>query len=176
MLKNININMEIMEQMIYFWASVKERQKIGEEYLDGLTNRPEMKVLYHGEYDALEARKALSAITNREPLNTQVKETRKFWNNNMWMLEDYEMMKSMINPIKILNLNSLIEKVNAKVANFSHETINIIIVPGTNELEKIEGNTLYFNFFKIFPDWEGKLSVEGKQVEEYFEDAIIRMN
>lgn len=176
MLKNIKINMEILEQMIYFWASVKEKQRVDEKFLDGITSRPEMKYFYHGEYTDIEARKALSAITNREPLNSYVKETRKMWNNNMWMLEDDEMMKSMISPIKVLNLNSLIEKVNAKNPNYKHETVNIFILPGTFETEKIDGNNLYFNFFKIFPDWEGNLSVEGKQVEEYFEDAILRMS
>lgn len=176
MLKNIVINMEVMESMLFFWASVSEKEKVSESYLEELTNREEMKPQYLDGFDAIEARKVLSSITNREILNGGTKRARKFWNNNMWMLEDKEMMNSMIAPIKVLNLQKLIEVINEKSKDFKYETVKIHIIPGTLDIEYVKENNLYFNFFKIFPDWEGNLSIEGKTVEEYFEEAIINMN
>lgn len=175
MLKNIVINMEVMEQMIYFWSAVADREKVSDAYLETLTDRKEMKPLYNEEFDAIEARKVLSSITNRELLNTTSKYSRKFWNNNMWMLEDKDMMQSMIKPIKVLNLEDVISKVNEKDGNFKYETVNIVIVPGTFEETIVDENTIYFNFFKIFPDFEGNLSINGKTVPEFFEEAILNL-
>jgi len=67
------------------------------------------------DFNEESVRKVLSAIQNRELLSGASKEEKRFWNNNMWMMEDLELPKLMAKPIKVLNVNHLIDELNKDV-------------------------------------------------------------
>ncbi len=174
MLKTINKNLNVIESMLYFWQATKEKEKVGENYLVTLSEYEEMKLLYSEEFNSESVRKALSAISNREMLNGGTQKERQFWNNNMWMLEDMDYMKMMVEPLKTLNLDSLIEKINSQ-KTISSEDIEVIFVPANKEEYLVKGNKLVINFFKITPDIMGEeiTRIEGKEITEYIEEKII---
>lgn len=174
MLKTINKNLNVIESMLYFWQATKEKEKVGENYLVTLSEYEEMKLLYSEEFNEESVRKALSAISNREMLNGGTQKERQFWNNNMWMLEDMDYMKMMVEPLKMLNLDSLIEKINSQ-KSISAEDIEVIFVPANKEEYLVKGNKLVINFFKITPDIMGEeiTRIEGKEITEYIEEKII---
>ncbi len=174
MLKTINKNLNVIESMLYFWQATKEKEKVGENYLVTLSEYEEMKLLYSDEFTSESVRKALSAISNREMLNGGTQKERQFWNNNMWMLEDMDYMKMMVEPLKMLNLDSLIQKINSQKA-ISAEDIEVVFVPANKEEYLIKGNKLVINFFKITPDIMGEeiTRIEGKEITEYIEEKII---
>ena len=80
-----------------------------------------MEYLYREGFDKDSVRRVLSAISNREVLNSESKLERKFWNNNMWMLEDLEFTNMMAQPVKTLNLSYMVDKLNS--INGSTDTI-----------------------------------------------------
>lgn len=174
MLKTINKNLNVIESMLYFWQATKEKEKVGENYLVTLSEYEEMKLLYSDEFTSESVRKALSAISNREMLNGGTQKERQFWNNNMWMLEDMDYMKMMVEPLKMLNLDSLIQKINSQ-KSISAEDIEVVFVPANKEEYLIKGNKLVINFFKITPDIMGEeiTRIEGKEITEYIEEKII---
>lgn len=174
MLKTINKNLNVIESMLYFWQATKEKEKVGENYLVTLSEYEEMKLLYSEDFNEESVRKALSAISNREMLNGGTQKERQFWNNNMWMLEDMDYMKMMVEPLKTLNLDSLIEKINSQ-KTISSEDIEVIFVPANKEEYLVKGNKLVINFFKITPDIMGEeiTRIEGKEITEYIEEKII---
>lgn len=174
MLKTINKNLNVIESMLYFWQATKEKEKVGENYLVTLSEYEEMKLLYNDEFSAESVRKSLSAISNREMLNGGTQKERQFWNNNMWMLEDMDYLKMMVEPLKTLNLDSLIEKINSKKA-ISEEAIEVVFIPANKEEYLVKGNKLVINFFKVTPDIMGEeiTRIEGKEIAEYIEEKII---
>lgn len=174
MLKTINKNLNVIESMLYFWQATKEKEKVGEQYLVTLSEYDEMKLLYSDEFSSESVRKSLSAISNREMLNNATQKERQFWNNNMWMLEDMGYLKMMVDPLKKLNLDSLIEKINAK-KEISQEAIEVVFIPANKEEYFVKGNKLIINFFKVTPDImdEEITTIDGKNLMEYIEEKII---
>lgn len=92
----------------------------------------------------------------------------------MWMMEDMDYMKMMVEPLKTLNLDSLVEKINSK-KDISEEEIEVVFVPANKEEYLIKGNKLVINFFKVTPDIMGEeiTKIEGKEIVEYIEEKII---
>ncbi len=176
MISNIKINLGMMEYMLYFWQSNSENEKVGEQYLSEIASQKEMASLYDEEFNEESVRKVLSAITNREMLNGGSKKERKFWNNNMWVTEDMELLQMMISPIKVLNAQSLVDKINA-VKNIPFETIEIIFIPGLDEESFTKDNQLFINFFRVTADLyeEGKVTIDGKAVLDFIEEKILQM-
>lgn len=174
MLKTINKNLNVIESMLYFWQSTKDREKVSESYLVTLAEYEEMKLLYNEEFDAESVRKSLSAITNREMLNGGSQKERQFWNNNMWMLEDMDNMKAMVDPIKQLSLDGLVQNIASK-KDITFEDIEVVFIPANKEEFLIVKNKLIINFFKITPDFmgEGPATIEGKEISVYIEEKII---
>lgn len=174
MLKTINKNLNVIESMLYFWQATKEKEKVGENYLVTLSEYEEMKLLYGDDFDSESVRKALSAISNREMLNGGTQKERQFWNNNMWMMEDMDYMKMMVEPLKTLSLDSLVEKINEK-KTINEENIEVVFVPANKEEYLIKGNKLVINFFKVTPDIMGEeiTRIEGKELEVYIEEKIL---
>lgn len=174
MLKTIKKNLNVIESMLYFWQATKDKEKVGESYLVTLSEYDEMKLLYSDEFDSESVRKSLSAISNREMLNGGTQKERQFWNNNMWMMEDMDYMKMMVEPLKTLNLDSLVEKINSK-KDISEEEIEVVFIPANKEEYLIKGNKLVINFFKVTPDIMGEeiTKIEGKEIVEYIEEKII---
>ncbi len=133
-------NLEVIEMMLFFWHSTKDKEKVSDLYLNDIANREEMSVLFTDDFNKESIRKVLSAITNREVLSTRTKSEGLFWNNNMWMTEDLSLTQAMIDPIKALNFDDV------------DSDVEVIFIPGHSETCYVKGNKLYINFFKVMVD------------------------
>ncbi len=178
MLKSININLEIMEAMLYFWQATKDKEKVGEAYILSIADKPEMQYTYDKNFNSESVRLVLSAISNRELLNTTNKIERKFWNNNMWMLEDMGIMSIMLLPLKTLNLDDLVSEINSKTNEFDYDSVEIVFFPGHNEIYRINENKLFINFFRLGADMfeENKISIDGADLKQFIFDKMMEMN
>lgn len=175
MIKKINVEFKAIEMMLFYWQSVAEREKVVESYLIEVADLDEMKYLYGDGFDKESVRKVLSAISNRELMNNATKKENKYWNNNMWMLEDLENMNNMVKPIKTLNLNYFIEALNNKGTDL--EEVEVIFLPGHQDEYIIDGNKLVINFFRLMVDFmdETKINITGKPFKEYVEEKLIEL-
>ena len=174
MLKEIKINSKALETMLYIWAAIKDREKITEKFLIELSESPEMKSAYDSEFGANSVRMVLSAISNRERLNGPTKKESRFWNYNMWMLEDPDMTQLMLAPVKTLN----VDEVKASVGeDFPYESVEVIFYPGQFETAQQKDNQLFINFFNVKPDIvdDTKVLIEGKPLKEFVIDQIKAM-
>lgn len=162
----MKVNLELIEMMLFFWHSTKDKEKVSDIYLNDLASREEMKIVFNDEFDAESVRKVLSAITNREVLSSRTKTEGVFWNNNMWMTEDLGVTQAMIDPIKALNLDDL------------DSSVEVIFVPGHNELYYVDNNKLYINFFKVMVDVFGgtmDVTIDGKLPKDFIIEKISEM-
>ena len=143
-----------------------------------IAGKDAMKEVYDSEFGMESVRVVLSAISNRELLNSTNKKERRFWNNNMWMLEDMTLMQQMIAPLKKLNLDNIAKEINESKADFPYEEIEIVFFPGHMDANKIENNKLYLNFFLVKPDLfnEEVVLFEDKEVKDYIKNLILSMN
>lgn len=161
----VTVNLKVMESMSYFWEATKDREKVGEQYINSVAMMPEMKPLYGSDFTEESVRKLLSGISNREMFPWNQKEGR-FWNNNMWMLEDMELGRRMLGPVKTLNLDAL----NVKLGN---RDLEVVIIPGHVDSFYNEPGRITLNFFKIQVDLEtGSLNFEGMPLVAYLETLI----
>ncbi|MDF2674703.1 MAG: Uncharacterized protein K0R09_2971 [Clostridiales bacterium] len=174
MIKSIKVNIEEIESMLYFWQTTNDREKVSEEFLREVANMQGLKCSYDEEFNAESVRKVLSAITNREKLSQNTQKESRFWNNNMWMLEDLSYTDSMIQPLKKLNLESLVEKLNASEENLKYELLEVIFSPLHMVDYVIKENNLIINFFKVMPSFtdEGVLTIDGKEIKEYILEKL----
>lgn len=174
MLKEIKVNTKALENMLFIWATIKDREKVSDLFLDELANTPEMKSAYDDEFDATSVRTVLSAISNRERLNGPTKKESRFWNYNMWMLEDPGMTQMMLTPIKTLNVDEL----KGQVADsFPHESVEVIFYPGQFETCQQIGNQLFINFFNVKADLydETKVTINDVPLKEFVMNQITAM-
>ncbi len=160
----IKTNVDVLEMMIFFWESVADRDKMADEYFISIAEKPEMAVVYSDEFTKDSFRKVLSAISNRERLNGKTQKEGRFWNNNMWMLEDLEVMRNMMAPIKTLNLSDLAEQ---NVANPKFD--EVVFIPGHEDEFYLKDNKLYINFFKLMPNFENPkdVKIDGMDLKDY---------
>lgn len=174
-MKKINVNFEVVEMMIFFWSSVAEREKVAEPYIISVADRDEMKLIYDADFDDQAVRRVLSAISNRELLNGGSAKEKRFWNNNMWMMEDLGVMQAMIDPMKQLNLQEDEGELSTKSG---FDEVNVIFVPGTTDFFKVVDNNLVVNFFKIAVDifgGTGEVTFDGKSLKDAIEEKIKTM-
>ncbi len=166
----IKTNVDVLEMMIFFWESVADRDKMADEYFISIAEKPEMDVVYCDDFSKDSVRKVLSAISNRERLNDKTQKEGRFWNNNMWMLEDLEVMRNMMAPIKTLNLNDLAQK-NTGNAKFNE----VVFVPGHEDEFYLKDNKLYINFFKLMPDFMNpkEVKISGMELKDYINSKYI---
>lgn len=169
MVKSITVSLDAVEMMIYFWQAVSEREKVSEMYMREVADRAEMKYLYNEEFNQESVRKVLSAISNRELLSGATKAEMKFWNNNMWMMEDFENMRNMIKPIKTLNLEDIKESIDGE-----DKDLEVVFVPGHLKEYTIDGNKLIINFFRIMVNYEdpSKVTISQKPLKEYIKERL----
>lgn len=146
MLKQIAINIQALESMLFIWASLKDREKLADEFYINLAASPEMAAAYDEDFDQNAFRRVLSAISNRELLSDASKKEKRFWNNNMWMMEDLGVTEMMLEPVKTMNLDARLSELPATIP---YEKMEVIFYPGTTELASLQGDKLYINFFKI---------------------------
>lgn len=175
MIKTIKVKLDAIEGMLYYWQATNEKEKVGENYLVNITEFPGMNKLYGDEFTPESARKVLSAISNREMMNDATKTERKFWNNNMWMLEDLDYTNTMVAPLKVLNLDDLVEKINEKISSSKYEDVEVVFIPGHRDEYYIEDNKVIINFFRVMPDIYGGNVVKIGDVElkSYIEEKIV---
>lgn len=167
----INVKLDVIEAMLFFWKATNDREKVGEAYMADITGFDAMKPLYDDAFDADAARKVLSAISNREILNTQCKKSRKFWNNNMWMMEDLGYTDMMVAPLKTLNLDDLAVELSGLGAP---EVIEVHFIPGHHDLYYRDGSKLYINFFRVSPDLmdESVVTIEGQPLKAFVSEKV----
>lgn len=165
---SISVNLKVMESMSYFWEATKDREKVGEQYITSIAEMPEMKPLYSAEFTPESVRKLLSGISNREMFPWNQKEGR-FWNNSMWMLEDMELGRQMLNPVKTLNLDALSKSLGDR-------DLEVVIIPGHVDPVYCEPGRITLNFFKIQVSLEdGTLNFEGLPLVSYLETLLDRI-
>ncbi len=167
MIKNIKINLDLLESMLYYWKATSEKEKVGEQFLYTISDSEMMKACYSDEFNGESVRRALSAISNREIFSPASKKEGRFWNNNMWMLEDPEYTISMLTPLKVLNLD---EEIKSVETDKDIETVNLVIIPGHMDISYIDKNTntVYINFFRVMPSMaDDSINIDGVEMKEY---------
>jgi hypothetical protein len=176
MIKRVRVKLDVIESMLYFWQATSEKEKVGEAYINDISQYDDMKLIYNSEFGDEEVRTVLSAISNVELLNTTNKKSRKFWNNNMWMMEDLEYTNMMVSPVKVLNLNSILDELNEN-NNSNYEEIEVVFVPWNHEIYKIQGNKLIVNFFRVKPELfdETKVTIEDMAIREFVKEKLIEI-
>ncbi|MCL6269185.1 hypothetical protein M3P05_04405 [Sansalvadorimonas sp. 2012CJ34-2] len=157
----IKMNMEVMELMFYYWQATSEREKVGEAYLATIANNAEMEKIYTEEFTGESVRRALSAITNREIFSAESKKESRFWNNNMWAMEDMGLMEAMMAPLKVMNLDDV------KVAG----DLDVVILPMHMDTFYKKDGQLFINFFRIQADIieGGPLKIEDTEIKAWIE-------
>lgn len=177
MFQGLKANIEEIESMLYFWQSTNEKEKVAESYLNEISSMKGLSLSYDNEFNGESVRKVLSAITNREILSQKTKKEARFWNNNMWMLEDLEYTNSMIKPLKLLNLDDLSDKIKKIPGSEKFSIIEVIFSPLHVDEYIISENKLIINFFRVNPSFEdeGKATIGGKELKQYIEEKIFEL-
>lgn len=175
MLKTIKLNLEAIEVMNYFWQAASEKENVSEQFFHDVGQMTAMTCIYNDEFDAESVRRVLSAIKNREPLTGNQRE-RKFWNLNMWIMEDMEYKNAMITPVKQLNLDDLISKVNEVAKDCKYESIEVVFSPMFQEEYLIKDAKLLINFFMVRPSDIGEsFNIKDREVKEFIQEKIIEL-
>lgn len=158
----IDINFETIESMLYYWHTLKDREKVPERFIYDIAEMPGLKDAYDEEFDGESVRRALSAIKNREVFTSRTQEEARFWNNNMWMMEDLSYTDAMVQPIKKLNLDDL------EVAGVVAE---VIFAPLHLDDYVVKGNKLIINFFKIKPE-SGEGFIDENELKTFIKEKL----
>lgn len=174
MLKRINVNLEPLESMLYYWASVSEGDKVAESFFVDVANMDSMKAAFTDEFNEESVRKVLSAIQNKELLSVATKAEKRFWNNNMWMMEDLGLTEAMAQPVKVLNLDSLIDRLNDEISDIEQEEVTVYFAPLHLDTYYIVDGKVIINFFKIMVDLygDGSVKIEGQSIEGFVYDKL----
>ncbi|MCT8976196.1 hypothetical protein N4T77_06260 [Clostridium sp. CX1] len=173
MLKRVKLNMDLIEAMLYYWQATNDREKVSEKYLNDVADMAGLTLIYDEEFNEESVRKVLSAITNREPFSAANKKEGRFWNNNMWMMEDLGYTDLMVQPLKKLNIDTVLEKLQSTPLGEKYEELEVIISPMHLDEYKIVDNKLIINFFRVKPsDIDDNIFVDGKEIKEYIEEKL----
>lgn len=179
MLKRLNLNLEELESMLYFWQATSEREKVSEVYLTEIANMKGLKASYKVDSDLTDegVRKVLSSITNRELLSQKTKSEARLWNFNMWMLEDLEYTNMMIAPLKQLNIDDVLKELGSDVEKSKYEELEVRFSPLSMQDYIINGDSLIINFFKVRPSLEdeGILTIDNIDVKEYIKSKVLEV-
>lgn len=177
MVNRIKVNMEEIESMLYFWHATADKERVSETYLNEIAALPGLACSYDNEFSAESVRKVLSAITNRELLSQKTQKEGRFWNNNMWMMEDLSYTDSMVKPLKILNLESLVEELKDCKCSKEYEEIEIIFSPLHVIDYMIAGNRLIINFFRIRPSFENEEEafIDDKNIKVFIKEKLLEL-
>ena len=172
MVQRIKVNLEAVEAMHYFWQAASEKENIAEKFFYDVAEMDALSCAYDEEFNAESVRRALSAIKNREPFVGNKKEL-KFWNYNMWMMEDLEYTNEMIQPVKKLNLDNMVEKLKNLPNESKYDELEVIFSPLHSDEYLIIGKKLVINFFRVKPDFlEDKICIADKEINEYIEEKL----
>ncbi len=166
---SITVNFNTVEMMIFFWESVADRDKVSDKYLIELAAHKDLAPIYDDEFTKDSFRKVLSAISNRELMNNPTKNASRFWNLNMWMLEDMDNMREMVQLVKTLNLDHMKDRLD--------KDVKLVFIPGTTDVYRVEEDKLIMNFFKISinPYADTRVTIEGKEFNEYIQEKVLEV-
>lgn len=175
MIKNISLNLEAIEALHFFWIAASEKDHVDETFFHNLGEMDAVKLMFDDEFTSESVRRALSAIKNREPFSGNKKE-RKFWNLNMWAMEDLELTAMMISPIKKLNLEHFIAKLENSPNTNGYESIEVYFSPIHDEEYKIIDNKLLINFFRIRTSFmDDSILIGDMPLEAYIEEKLLEV-
>lgn len=175
MIKNITLNLEAIEALHFYWIAASEKDQIDEKFFHDLGEMKAVQLMYDENFNAESVRRALSAIKNREPFSGN-KQERKFWNLNMWAMEDLELTAMMITPIKQLNLDNLVDKLNQETLGKDYENLEVYFSPIHDEEYKIIDNKLLINFFRIRTSFtDDSVTIDDKELSSYIEEKLIEL-
>jgi len=175
MIKNITVNLEAIEALNFFWIAASEKDNVDEKFFHDLGQMPAVKLSFEDDFDGESIRRALSAIKNREPFTGNVKE-RKFWNLNMWAMEDLELTASMIQPIKQLNLSEIIPALNEAAPEGTPEVMEVYFSPLYLEPAKVVDGKLLVNFFRIRTSFmDDSVTIEDLSLEDFIKKEFISL-
>lgn len=169
----LKVNLEAIEAMLYYWEATKDKEKVNERFLNDTANLPALTLTYDAEFDAEAFRKVLSAITNREPFRPANRKEGRFFSNNLWMLEDLSLTREMVQPIKVLNLDSLAQKLSGETN--VNRAVTIYFSPLHLEEKYTTKDAVILNFFRLQPDFMGGVTFSGEHLEEYVEKVITEI-
>lgn len=174
MISRIKVNLESVEAMLYFWQAVNDRENLLEAYIYDVAAMPSLKISYDNEFNEESVRRALSAIKNREVFSRNNQKEGRFYNNNLWMMEDLNYTGVMVAPIKKLNLNSLIAGLNVKYPSTKFEELEVLFAPLHVDEYFIKDDKLVINFFKVKPDlMDEHLTFIGEaEIKKYISEKL----
>ena len=167
MVNNIVINLEVVESMLYYWSSIADREKVNESFFVDIANMEAMKLIQTDDFNEESIRKVLSSIQNRELLSSATKPEKRFWSKNMWIADDVSIATKMAQPIKTLNVDDLVARLNKEYPNFNQEKIIVHFTPLHREPYYIIGNQIIINFFMIYFDENDHPLFDGQDIKEY---------
>lgn len=173
-INRIKVNLEAVEAMLYFWQAVNDRENLAETYIYNIAAMPSFTVAYDDEFDEESVRRALSAIKNREIFSRSNQKEGRFYNNNLWMMEDLSLTNAMVMPLKRLNLDELTKELNNKHPNTSMEELEVAFAPLHTVDYFITDNKLVINFFRVKPDLMGedKTFIGDIEIKEYIKEKL----
>ena len=175
MLKSITLNLEVIESMLYYWSSVADREKVVESFFVDVANMEAMKLVQSPEFSEESIRKVLSAIQNRELLSAATKPEKRFWSKNMWIADDVSLATKMAQPIKVMNVDDLVEKLNEKYPDMKQEKIVVHIAPLHLDPYYIVGDALIMNFFKIYFDADDNAMFEDMPIKDFIFEKLCEL-
>lgn len=170
------VNLDVVEALLFFWQSIKDRKKVSERFIFDVIEMSGLKYAYDEEFNAESVRKALSAITNRESFSSKNKKEGRFYSNNLWMLEDLSYTDKMIQPLKKLNLQSSVERINETKSSEHFKELEVIFSPLHFEEYIVKNNKLIINFFVVEPNENKEVYIGEKQLLPYIEEKLIELN
>jgi hypothetical protein len=147
-----------------------EREKVGERYLNDIADMEDMKPLYDEDFSKESVRKILSAISNRELFRPANKKEGSFWNYNMWIMEDPEVMKMIIETVKSIEVKSIEEKLSGN----QYEKTEIAFIPGHQKPFYLIDGKLLINVFMFRYDFNtDTIKYMEKLIEDYIAEIIM---
>ena len=166
----IRVNLEAMEALMYFWEATRGREKVNEKFINALAALSPMPSIYDETFSAETVRKVLSAITNREPLAPSSRPEGRFFNNNLWMLEDLALPREIMSCIKVLNLDTLAVRLSTDL-DVDRE-ITVYFAPLHLEPVYCLKGSVVLNFFLLQPDYAGGLAFSGEDLFSSVENIV----
>lgn len=173
MINRIKVNLEAIEALLYFWQAVNDRETISEMFIYDIAAMPSLSLAYDEEFNEESVRRALSAIKNREIFSRSSKKEGRFYNNNLWMMEDLSYTNMMVTPLKQLNLDSLTEGLNAKFPHARYQELEVLFSPLHTDEYLIKDNKLIVNFFRVKPsDFDTNTYIGEKELKAYLTEKL----
>ena len=170
-MKTLKIQLETLESMDYFWAALKDREKVADQFIQEVTAMEGYQLSYDQEFTAESVRRVMSALTNHEPFKAINKKEGRLYSNHLWMMDDLGIEKAMLTPVKQLNLDHIKEELAGKIA---FDDVVVHFVPLHLDVTLCNKNHLLVNFFKVQPgDAKTSTMIQDKPMDEFIKEALL---